>query len=520
MGLYLGLDSSTQGLKAMLIDAAGGAIVATAAVNYSQELPLYQCPNGFLADHDPLVKRSDPLMWAEALDLVLGKLRSSGAPLDEVKGVSGSGQQHGSVYVDASFERRLRGGGETGLAERVRAALSRRAAPIWMDSSTSAECREITAAVGDKALRELTGSPAVERFTGPQIRKFFKEEPEAYGKTDRVHLVSSFMASLLVGANAPIDFGDGSGMNLLNLKTLKWDEAIAAATAPGLLEKLPPAVASGTVVGGLASYFARYGLRPGVPVLAWSGDNPCSLVGMGAASPGTAVISLGTSDTFFAALPQPVTDPAGYGHVFGNPAGGFMCLICFKNGSLARERVKDLLGVDWEFFGGEAFATSEPGCRGNLMLPYFVPEITPLALAAGPFYRGDDAFIAGGGAPAERIRAVVEAQALSMKLHSGWIGGGFRRIRVTGGASRSPGVCQTLADVFQAPLEKISVPDSATLGAAMLAARAVGGHGWEELAGKFAATSVTVEPDRSLAGLYAGRLEAFAAFERETLAAP
>ena len=513
MGLYLGLDSSTQGLKAMLIDAAGGAIVAEAAVNFSRELPGYQCPNGFLDDPDPLVKRSDPLMWAEALDLVLGKLRGAGAPLGEVEGVSGSGQQHGSVYVDGSFEAALRGGGEAALAERVRGALSRRAAPIWMDSSTSAECREITAAVGDKALRELTGSPAVERFTGPQIRKFFKEEPGAYAKTDRVHLVSSYMASLLVGGNAPIDFGDGSGMNLLNLKTLKWDEAIAAATAPGLLGKLPPAVPSSSVVGGLSSYFGRHGLRPGVPVVAWSGDNPCSLVGMGAAAPGTAVISLGTSDTFFAALDKPATDPAGYGHVFGNPAGGFMCLICFKNGSLARERVKETLGVDWDFFGGEAFATSAPGCRGNLLLPYFVPEITPLVLSAGPRLRGD-----GGGAPAELIRRVVEAQALSMRLHSGWIGGGFRRVRVTGGASRSPGVCQTLADVFQAPIEKISVPDSAALGAAMRAAQAVGGHGWDELAGKFAATSATVEPDRSLARLYAGRLEAFAAFERETLA--
>jgi xylulokinase len=68
---------------------------------------------------------------------------------------------------------------------------------------------------------------------------------------------------------------------------------------------------------------------------------------MGATTPGNVVISLGTSDTFFAAMPGPKTDPGGFGHVFGNPAGGFMSLICFRNGSLAREALRDRLGLDW-----------------------------------------------------------------------------------------------------------------------------------------------------------------------------
>jgi xylulokinase len=85
--------------------------------------------------------------------------------------------------------------------EQIEPLLSRPVSPIWMDSSTGEECAEITAAVGGaEALARHTGSRAFERFTGPQIRKFFKQDRAGYDATDRVHLVSSFMASLLAGA--------------------------------------------------------------------------------------------------------------------------------------------------------------------------------------------------------------------------------------------------------------------------------------------------------------------------------
>ncbi len=87
-----------------------------------------------------------------------------------------------------------------------------------------------------------SGSRAFERFTGPQIRKFFQAHPEAYAATDRIHLVSSFLASLLIGRHAPIDTGDGSGMNLMDLRTGRWWPEAVNATAPGLAAKLPAIV--------------------------------------------------------------------------------------------------------------------------------------------------------------------------------------------------------------------------------------------------------------------------------------
>jgi xylulokinase len=515
MNLFLGLDSSTQSLSAIVIDADAGQIVKEVSLNYGRELPQFNCPQGVLANPDPLVCHADPLLWAAALDLLCAELRNQGVPLAEIRGISGSGQQHGTVYLDGCFaDSRITWDPRSDLVTILRPHLTRKSAPIWMDSSTTGECAEIgKAAGGSERVRTLSGSPPVERFSGPQIRRFWKLEPAAYEQTGVVHLVSSFMASLLTGRSAGIDFGDGAGMNLLNLATGRWDSLLLEATAPKLESRLPCAIPSATRVGTVSPYFVvKYGFSAGTPVIAWSGDNPCSLIGVGAWEPGTAVVSLGTSYTFFAAMPEPLVDPHGYGHVFGNPAGGFMSLICFKNGALAQERVRDQFKLDWRQF--ETWLGATPaGNGGNMMLPYFVSEITPLVLAAKPVYRGTPEFVAGRDVAAA-VRAVVEAQALRLRLHSAWMGQKTDRLRVTGGVSTSRGTCQILADVFNARVERLVTGNSAALGAALRAAQAVSGRSWAELSAAFCAPvpGADITPIPVNVAAYATVLPAYKAF--------
>lgn len=494
MKLFLGFDVGTQGIKAELIDPERGEIVGSGAVQFGLDLPDYHSPDGHLPSGDPLVRRADPRMWLDGMRLLLRRLAAAGWPLAEVAGLSGAAQQHGSVY----------------LASRQPLQFSRAEAPIWLDRSTSAECRELEERFG-KRLQQVTGSPAIERFTGPQIRHFAHTAPVAYAQTTRIHLVSSFLCSWLCGGDAPVDYGDGAGMNLLNLATGNWDEAITAFTAPGLLPKLPAIVPSTTTVGTLASEFHTFGLTPGIPVVVWSGDNPSSLIGVGGSTPGCGVVSLGTSDTLFAAMPEFRTDPDGYGHIFGNPAGGFMSLICFANGSLARERLREQCGVDRQFFDEGFQQLSPPGNDGKLLLPYFEPENTPLVLSGGVQANFDR----HSASRAVLIRALQEAQALRMKRHSDWLPEPFSRLRVTGGASRSRGFRQIIADVFQVPVESIQVPDSAALGAALRAANAVAGIPFPELYGRFCRPVETVLPRREYAELYRAMLKNFADFERQ-----
>lgn len=474
----LGIDSSTQSIKALVYDTDAQKVVTTVSVNFGKELPTFNCPDGFLPNADVLVRQADPRLWLAGLEKVLGKLQAA-FDTSKIAAIGGDGQQHGSVYLNAAWDAALGNvkckmeKGEC-LAEVFRPALARGVSPIWMDSSTGAEVAELNAKFPDMAAR--TGSPAIERFTGPQIMKFAKDDPTAYADTRRIHLVSSFLCSVLAGADAPIDIGDGAGMNLLNLKTMAWDPEICAAVAPGLAEKLPPVALPGAKSTlALAPYFAKFGLKPGIPIAPFTGDNPASLVGTGADKPGVAVISLGTSDVFFAAMDRFQVDPDGCGHVFGNPSGGCMSLACVKNGSLAREKVRALVGCDYAFFDEGAFAEVNQAVKQSKQpdnslraFPYFEEEITPKHPATGI----EAAFDWEQASEAEKVVSVIRGQVLNLFERTRWIGK-FDTIRVTGGASRSKGIRETIAEVFGAKVETLDVPDSAALGGALLAARMI-----------------------------------------------
>ncbi len=474
--VYLGVDIGTQSLTALLVevppddesgDERARSIAARAEVHYDSELPAYGAVHGQLPNHDPAIGRAPPGMWLDALDLALDRLGREAC--GRVRGVSVSGQQHGSVYLTADFEPVLEAlSPDRSLAGQIEPVLARAEAPIWTDSSTTRECEEIRSSLGGRrAVAELTGSDTFERFTGPQIRRFARTEPEAWRRTAHVCLVSSFVTSVLAGRLAPIDHGDGAGMNLLDIRRRGWSGAALAATADGLDRRLPEPCAPSTAVGTIAPRFVvRHGFPASTRVIAGSGDNPCSLVGVGVREPGEAVLSLGTSDTYFGLLRQVAVDPEANGHVFIAPTGHPMSLICFRNGSLAREAVRGRHDLDWPGFDAALRATP-PGNDGMMMLPWFEPEIVP-RVAAPRVHR------LGGlrDAPehtAQNCRAVVEGQFLSMRLNSEWMATRPSRLVATGGGSRNRELLQIAADVLGCRVDSLEVTDGAALGAALRA---------------------------------------------------
>jgi xylulokinase len=506
--MYLGLDSSTQSLSALIIDPSSGKVLAEESVNFGNDLPYYGATNGFIPGGLNGEVHANPMMWLDALDMLFGKLKGK-VDLSSVKVIAGSGQQHGSACFSEKFDHVLSNlNPAKSLSSQLVETLTRKSSPIWMDTSTTAECQEITTSLGGPTeVCARTGSVATERFTGPQIRRFYKQSPAAYAATSRIHLVSSLISSVLAGKSIGIDFGDGAGMNLLHLETLTWDKDLLEATAPRLGEKLLPAVSCLKPAGNIAPYFStKYGFSSNCKICPFTGDNPASLVGMGATTPGHVVISLGTSDTFFAAMSEAKTDPKGYGHVFGNPAGGFMSLICFRNGSLAREALRDELGVDWSFFEKETMAETTRYAGKNITLPFYGPEITPRHDFTTPVTEFSES-----PSPKSRVRSLLEGQFLNMKLHSMWMEVKTNRILLTGGASKNDGIAQVVADVFQAPVERLEIANSAALGAALIAATA-DGNDLHSLQAAFCKPSPDsrIEPDHNLKENYSTALDAFA----------
>jgi len=520
--LFLGLDSSTQSLSAVVIDLDANKVIYEKSLNFDQALPEFKTKNGVLPNRDPLVKHSSPLLWAAALDLLFAQMKKDKVALNKILAISGSGQQHGSVYFTEKAAETLASlDPKKSLVENLDGVFSRKTAPIWMDSSTAKECAEIRKKLGGiKFTASRTGSDTFERFTGPQIRKFYKTEPKNFDKTAGIALVSSFMASLLAGKIAPIDFGDGAGMNLMDIRRKNWNHDALKATAPGLVKKLPPLAESGRVIGPVSAYFVhKYGLNPEALATVWTGDNPASVIGLGLVKPGQVAISLGTSDTFFGTMEKCQTDENGEGHVFGSPTGGYMTLICFKNGSLAREKIRELYKIsDWKKFG-ELVASMPPGNNGAILLPWFEAEIVPRVNKPG--IRRFDLDEKNAAANA---RAIFEAQMLSMRLHSQWMQVAPEKILATGGAANDRTLLQVLADVMNCPVLRIEVSKSAALGAALQAA-----HGWlvaadknpkwEKLVAGFTAPvpGSEIRPDKKNAKLYDKLVEKYAACENDAL---
>ena len=243
------------------------------SLNFDEAFPRYGTRHGVLPRADPAIAVSSPVMWAEALEVMMARVAQSVPGLRRLAAIAGSAQQHGSVYLNRDAGARLESlNPAKTMASQVPAMLARPVSPIWMDSSTTVECREIAQAVGgDDALAAHTGSRAFERFTGPQIRKLFKQERQAYLSTGRIHLVSSFLASLLVGRHAPLDPGDASGMNLMDLESRAWWAPALEATAPDLAR---------TAAGNCAVLDRPWSARAVLAVALWSARSACrGLVG-------------------------------------------------------------------------------------------------------------------------------------------------------------------------------------------------------------------------------------------------
>jgi xylulokinase len=204
MPLYLGLDSSTQSLTATVIEVSENTrkVVFQRSIVFDRELPHYRTTNGVQRHQDPLVVTSPPLMWVEALDRMMELVsRQTAFDASAIAAIGGCAQQHGTVYLnDLAHSAIASLDPSRPIADQLRDIFSRAESPIWMDESTGAQCAWLAQALGGPdAVARLTGSRPTARFAGPQIGKFAREDPAGYAHTRRIHLVSSFMASLLLG---------------------------------------------------------------------------------------------------------------------------------------------------------------------------------------------------------------------------------------------------------------------------------------------------------------------------------
>ena len=348
--LYLGFDLSTQQLKGLVVDSSLKKI-HEAKFDFDADSKGFGVTKGVLVNEAEHEVFAPVAMWLQAVDTVLASLKDDGLDFSRIKGISGSGMQHGSVFWNADAGQLLSQlDSSRSLESQLDTAFAHPFSPNWQDASTQKECDEFDAILGSEShLANVTGSKAHHRFTGPQILRFQRKYPDKYIKTHRITLVSSWIATVFLGKFAPFDISDVCGMNLWDIKAGKWNEKLLELAAgpsgvDALKKKLGDVPEDGGIhLGSISPYFTkRHGFSGECTIIASTGDNPSTILALPLRD-NDAMVSLGTSTTFLMSTGQYKPDPAT--HFFNHPttAGLYMFMLCYKNGGLAREKVRDAI---------------------------------------------------------------------------------------------------------------------------------------------------------------------------------
>ncbi|KAK9761912.1 hypothetical protein K7432_012827 [Basidiobolus ranarum] len=458
---FLGLDLSTQQLKATLTDKDSNVILEK-SVAFDEDLPEFKTKGGVCVGKNGRV--TVPVrMWVKALDLLLQKLKNSEIEFSKIRAISGAAQQHGTIYWSngsLNFGETL--SSEKSLYEQLQKSFALEDSPIWQDMSTTQQCEALEKHIGGpQELANISGSKAYERFSGNQIAKIYQDYPDVYKNTERISLVSSFLASLFLGSYAPIDVSDGSGMNLLNIWQKTWEHQLLDACAPDLENKLGGVVENGSRLGCIHSYFVqRYGFRKDSLVINFTGDNPATVLSMNL-SEGDAVVSLGTSDTVLMHLSNP--SPSTFASILCHPSNSnsHMGLICYNNGSLTRQFIRDeYANKSWDEFNN-LVEQILPGCQDRIGF-YGSNNSDSIRIEQG-------SVVPEFSDPTLNTRAVLESRFLSMYMKCMQLGLRTKRVFAVGGAASNDSILQVLADIFGVPIYKFAFGNSASLGASYLA---------------------------------------------------
>lgn len=439
--LYLGIDSGTQGSKAVIFDEASGDIIA-------------QCyrPHELLQDNRGK-REQEPAWWIEACEAIITEiLQHPEVDSKDLKAIGVSGQQHGLVPLDK--EGRVI-----------------RPAKLWCDTATTAQSETITKrAGGPREVICCIGNSVAAGFTASKILWLAENEPENYEQLAAVLLPHDYINYWLTGEKKT-ECGDASGTAYFDVAKRKWsDELLKAIDPTGKLAGcLPELIESHMPIGIVRPELAeKFGLANDVLVASGGGDNMIAAIGTGNVKPGVVTASLGTSGTIYAYSDKPVIDPEGELAAFCSSTGGWLPLVCTMNVTVATELTKNLLQLDTDTLNSLA-ESAAPGSNGLVLLPFFNGERTPALPAASATLHG---MTTNNYTQANLCRSAMEGATFGLRYGMDVLnrrGVTPTEIRLVGGGAKSPLWQQITADIFNCPVVRPIADEAGALGAALQA---------------------------------------------------
>ncbi|MHC4594617.1 MAG: xylulokinase [Planctomycetota bacterium] len=353
MALLLGYDVGSSSIKATLMEAKTGKVLAT-ATSPERELEIVAKELGWAEQH--------PSTWWEHVKKATKSIsaqvqQSTSYSLTEVEAIGISYQMHGLVVVDENQE-------------------VLRPSIIWCDSRAVQIGEKAAENIGkEKCLKRLFNLPG--NFTASKLRWIIENEPEVYSKIHKIMLPGDYIAMKMTGEIKTTPSGLSEG--------IMWDFE-SDELAEFVLENydistklIAEIVPTFSVQGQLSAAAAKeLGLKAGTKISYRAGDQPNNALSLGVLEPGQIAVTAGTSGVVYGISDKKNYDQLSRVNIFvhvnhSQSSPRYGVLLCLNGTGILNSWLKH------NFVGGEGLdyaqmnelaAEVAVGSDGLVILPY------------------------------------------------------------------------------------------------------------------------------------------------------
>lgn len=348
MSYLMGYDVGSSSVKASLLEAETGRLIALASSPEDTELEIMAPKTGWAEQH--------PSIWWEHIKLVTAKLREkSGVNLQDVIAIGISYQMHGLVLVDQNQE-------------------VLRPAIIWCDSRAVNIGDQAFSEIGEETcLKHFLNSPG--NFTASKLKWVKDNEPEIYQRIYKAMLPGDFVAMKLTGEVKTTPSGLSEG--------ILWD-FVRNDLAQMILDYyqidpslLPATVPTFSIQGELTPKAAEeLGLKSGTKVAYRAGDQPNNAFSLNVLNPGELAATAGTSGVVYGVINEANYDPKSRVNTFVHvnheiDAARYGVLLCLNGTGILNRWMKENFAKGLTYVEmNDLAAKAGVGADGLSILPY------------------------------------------------------------------------------------------------------------------------------------------------------
>jgi gluconokinase len=449
----IGVDIGTTSTKAALFTEAGDTIT-----QHSIEYPLHT-PIPGAAEQEP----ED--IWLAVITAVKTLIETSKIDTSQLLCLSFSAAMHSLIALDHNGQP---------LTKSI----------TWADTRAAKWATQLKQTQKGQEIYHRTGTPI--HAMSPLVKLIWlaNEYPEIFQQAAKFISIKEFIFHRFFQQYL-VDYSIASATGLMNLKNLSWDKealAIAGITA----QHLSQLVSTTHIVKQISPASAsEMGIPINTSIVMGASDGVLANLSVGAITPASIAVTVGTSGAVRAVVKQPWTDPEQRLFCYALTENYWVIGGAVNNGGVILKWIKNILAEtdlassnqlekdSYDLLLNLAQSVA-PGAEGLIFHPYLTGERSPIwdANATGSFVG-----LTLRHTQAHLVRAVLEGMALNLNLVLQALQehiGKPTSIQVTGGLAKSQLWRQLLADIFAQEITVSAGYENSCFGAVILGLYALG----------------------------------------------